>query len=231
MTTTPRAWMSWSSGKDSAFALDSVRRSGELDVVGLLTTVNATADRVAMHAVRRELLETQAAAVGLPLHVVDLPWPCPNEIYAQRMAAAVEAARADGVSKMVFGDLFLADVRAYRVQMLAGSGIEPVFPLWLEPTEQLSRRMTAAGIRAVLTCVDPAQAPATLLGRWYDDTLLDELPPGVDPCGENGEFHTFVVDGPGFGRGLDVTIGEVVERDGFVFADVLPASATLSADR
>jgi uncharacterized protein (TIGR00290 family) len=231
MTTTVRAWMSWSSGKDSAFALDSVRRSGDLDVVGLLTTVNSTADRVAMHAVRRELLETQAAALGLPLHVVELPWPCPNEVYEQRMTTAVEAARADGVSKMVFGDLYLADVRAYRVQMLAGSGIEPVFPLWLEPTEQLSRRMTASGVRAVLTCVDPAQAPATLVGRWYDDALLDELPPGVDPCGENGEFHTFVVDGPGFSRSLDVTIGEVVERDGFVFADVLPAEATLSAGR
>lgn len=229
--TLPRAWLSWSSGKDSAFALEAIRNAGELEVVGLLTTVNSTADRVAMHAVRRGLLEAQAAAVGLPLHVVDLPWPCPNDVYEERMAAAVRAAHAAEVTHMVFGDLYLADVRDYRVRMLAGSGIEPVFPLWLEPTDQLSRRMVATGMRAVLTCVDPAQAPGELVGRWYDADLLDALPPAVDPCGENGEFHTFVVDGPGFSEPLDVTIGEVVERDGFLFADVLPATPTVAAGR
>jgi uncharacterized protein (TIGR00290 family) len=228
---TARAWISWSSGKDSAFALEAVRRSGELDVVGLLTTVNSTADRVAMHAVRRELLEAQAAALDLPLQVIELPWPCPNAVYEERMSMAVGAAAADGVTRMVFGDLFLADVREYRERMLAGSGIEPVFPLWLTPTDALARRMTASGLRAVLTCVDPAQAPRDLIGRWYDDALLDQLPPRIDPCGENGEFHTFVVDGPGFANPLDVDLGEVVETDGFLFADVLPVGSRVSDDR
>jgi uncharacterized protein (TIGR00290 family) len=221
-----RAWMSWSSGKDSTLALDCARSSGDLDIVGLLTTINSTADRVAMHAVRRILLEAQAAAIGLPLHVVELPWPCPNEIYEQLMTDAVASARADGVERIVFGDLFLADVRSYREQMLAGTGIEPVFPLWQRPTRDLAGEMIDRGVRAVITCVDPKQAPRELAGRWYDAALLAELPPSVDPCGENGEFHTFVTDGPGFGHRLDVQVGEVVERDGFVFADVIPAESS-----
>jgi uncharacterized protein (TIGR00290 family) len=215
--------MSWSSGKDSALALAEIRGSGELDVVGLLTTVNSTADRVAMHAVRRTLLEAQAAALGLPLHVVELPWPCPNGVYEERMTAAVEKAAADGVTRVVFGDLFLEDIRAYREAMLAPSGMTPVFPLWQRPTDKLAAEMVGAGVRAVLTCVDPSQAPRELAGRWFDANLLASLPATVDPCGENGEFHTFVVDGPGFAAPLEVTVGEVVERDGFVFADVLPA--------
>ena len=214
--------MSWSSGKDSAFALDAARRAGEVEITGLLTTVNANADRVAMHAVRRELLEAQAAALGLPLHVVELPWPCPNEVYEQRMSDAVAAARDADVERMVFGDLFLSDVRDYRERMLDGTGITPVFPLWLRGTRELAAEMVASGIKAVLTCVDPAQAPADLAGRWYDAQLLAGLPESVDPCGENGEFHTFVVDGPGFAAPLDVVVGEIVERDGFVFADVQP---------
>jgi len=217
-----RAWMSWSSGKDSALALHVARRELGLDVAGLLTTVNSTADRVAMHAVRRELLEQQAAALDLPLHVVDLPWPCPNDVYEQQMTAAIATARADDVTHMVFGDLFLEDIRAYREATLADTGMTPVFPLWGEPTDLLSRRMLAAGIKAVLTCVDPRQAPAELVGQWYDDDLLGRLPANVDPCGERGEFHTFVTDGPGFATPLEVRVGEVVERDGFVFADVLP---------
>jgi len=217
-----RAWMSWSSGKDSALALHVARRELGLDVAGLLTTVNSTADRVAMHAVRRELLEQQAAALDLPLHVVDLPWPCPNDVYEQQMTAAIATARADDVTHMVFGDLFLEDIRAYREATLADTGMTPVFPLWGEPTDLLSRRMLAAGIKAVLTCVDPRQAPAELVGQWYDDNLLGRLPANVDPCGERGEFHTFVTDGPGFATPLEVRVGEVVERDGFVFADVLP---------
>ena len=220
--TRPLAWMSWSSGKDNAFALDAARRAGEVEITGLLTTVNANADRVAMHAVRRELLEAQAAALGLPLHVVELPWPCPNEVYEQRMSDAVAAARDADVERMVFGDLFLPDVRDYRERMLDGTGITPVFPLWLRDTRELAAEMAASGIRAVLTCVDPAQAPADLAGRWYDAQLLAGLPESVDPCGENGEFHTFVVDGPGFAAPLDVVVGEIVERDGFVFADVQP---------
>lgn len=214
--------MSWSSGKDSAFGLHVTRAAGQVDVVGLLTTVNTTANRVAMHAVRRVLLEAQAKSLGLPVHVVELPWPCPNEIYELRMNEAVDKATDGGVEHMVFGDLFLADIRAYREQQLAGTGISPVFPLWERPTDVLAREMLDAGVRAVVTCVDPSQAPAEIAGRWYDADLLAELPASVDPCGENGEFHTFVVDGPGFRYPLDVTVGDVVNRDGFVFADVVP---------
>jgi uncharacterized protein (TIGR00290 family) len=218
----PKAWMSWSSGKDSTFGLHVVRSADDLEVVGLVTTVNATADRVAMHAVRRVLLEAQADALELPVHVVELPWPCPNEVYEQRMADIVRAAADAGVAHMVFGDLFLADVRAYREQQLAGTGLSPVFPLWQRPTNVLAKEMLDAGIRAIVTCVDPSQAPPELVGRWFDANFLDQLQPGIDPCGENGEFHTFVVDGPGFRHPLEVAVGDVVERDGFVFADVVP---------
>jgi len=219
----PKAWMSWSSGKDSALALHATRMAGAIDVVGLVTTVNSTADRVAMHAVRRSLLEAQADALGLPLHVVELPWPCPNDVYEERMATACVAAKDAGVSAMIFGDLFLEDIRSYRERSLAGFGITPLFPLWLRPTNEVARDLLHVGMRAVLTCVDPAQAPAGFAGRWYDEALLRDLPPGVDPCGENGEFHTFVVDGPGFSHPLEVNVGEIVERDGFVFADVVPS--------
>jgi uncharacterized protein (TIGR00290 family) len=218
----PRCWLSWSSGKDSTLALASMRDDPSTEVAGLLTTVNEDADRVAMHAVRRTLLEAQAAALGLPLHVVAIPHACRNETYEQRMAAAVDAALADGITRMAFGDLFLADVRAYREQMLAPTGIEPVFPLWGRDTTELAREMLDRGVRATLTCVDPRVLDAAFAGRAYDDRLLADLPPGVDPCGENGEFHTFVHDGPGFAHPLAVRTGEVVERDGFVFADVLP---------
>jgi uncharacterized protein (TIGR00290 family) len=221
---TERAWVSWSSGKDSTLALAVAREDPELEVVGLLTTLNSHADRVAMHAVRRELLLAQADAVGLPVHQVDLPWPCANEEYERLMTDAVEAATAAGVTRMVFGDLFLADVRAYRETALAGTGIQPVFPLWGRPTTELAHEMLDRGIRATLTCVDPRQLDARFVGRAFDATLLAELPETVDRCGENGEFHTFVHDGPGFRAPLEVSVGEVVERDGFVFADVLPDS-------
>jgi len=217
-----RCWLSWSSGKDSTLALAALRDDPSTEVVGLLTTVNEDADRVAMHAVRRTLLEAQAAALGLPLHVVEIPHACRNETYEKRMSAAIDAARADGVTRMAFGDLFLADVRAYREQMLAPTGLEPLFPLWGSDTTALAREMVDRGIRATLTCVDPQQLEAGFAGREYDARLLAELPQGVDPCGENGEFHTFVHDGPGFAHPLAVRTGEVVERDGFVFADVLP---------
>jgi len=221
--------MSWSSGKDSALALHEARIAGELDVVGLLTTVNGSFDRVAMHGVRRALLEAQAAALGLPLHIVELPWPCPNEVYEQRMAVAIDAARRSGIEAMVFGDLFLEDIRHYREAALEGSGLTPVFPLWLRPTPEVARTLITLDFRAVVVCVDPAQAPRAIAGRWYDASLLDDLPSGVDPCGENGEFHTVVVDGPEFASPVDVEIGEVVERDGFVFADVIPTSPPLVA--
>jgi len=214
--------MSWSSGKDGALALHEVRSAGEVDVTGLVTTVNAAAGRVAMHDVRRVLLEAQADALGLPLHVVELPWPCPNPVYEQLMSAAMAAARQRDVSRIIFGDLFLEDIRAYREASLAGTGLTPVFPLWRRPTAELAREIIASGIRAVITCVDPAQAPKAIAGRWYDQALLLALPEGVDPCGENGEFHTFVTDGPEFARPLEVTVGQTTERDGFVFTDVRP---------
>lgn len=223
MTATP-AWMSWSSGKDSAFALEAARVEQCVDVQGLLVTVNADADRVAMHAVRRTLLEAQAERLGLPLHVVDIPSPCPNDLYEERMEAAMTAARAAGIERVVFGDLFLADVREYRERMLAGSGIAPVFPLWGRPTDRLARDMLAAGVRAVLTCVDPNVLPSEFVGRTFDESLLADLPDGVDPCGERGEFHTFVWDGPGFSSPIDIEIGETICRDGFVFRDIVAAA-------
>ncbi len=220
-----RAWMSWSSGKDSTYALQAVRDDPAVNVSGLLVTVNADADRVAVHGVRRALLDAQADRLGLPLHVVEIPSPCPNEVYESRMAAAMEMATREGVEAMVFGDLFLADVRAYREQALTGKGVRPLFPLWGRPTGRLARQMVAGGVRAVLTCVDPTKLPASFAGRAFDDQLLADLPPDVDPCGEGGEFHTFVWDGPGFTSPIDVRTGEVVVRDGFVFCDVLPDTA------
>ena len=219
-----RAWMSWSSGKDSALALHEVREAGELDVVGLLTTVNAEFDRVAMHGVRRALLEAQAKALGLALHVVELPWPCPNEAYEKQMARAIDEARRTGIAAMVFGDLFLEDIRRYRESALDGTGVKPFFPLWQRSTRQVARSLVELGFRALVVCVDPSLAPREIAGRWYDKTLLGDLPREVDPCGENGEFHTVVVDGPGFAHPVDVEVCEVVERDGFVFADVIPTS-------
>ena len=218
--------MSWSSGKDSALALHEARRGGVLDVVGLLTTLNADAGRVAMHGVRRTLLHAQSEMLGLPVHAVELPWPCPNEVYEQRMADALVRAREHGIEAMVFGDLYLEDIRAYREAALEGTGVTPHFPLWQRPTDDLARTIVDVGIKAVVTCVDVAQAPRELAGRWFDEQFLATLPPGVDPCGENGEFHTVVVDGVGFARRIDMEVGVTVERDGFVFADVIPVSSS-----
>jgi len=215
-----RALLCWSSGKDSAWTLHVLRQEGEVEVVGLLTTVNERHDRVAMHAVRRELLEAQAEAAGLPLSIVRIPHPCPNEVYEAAMARALEEAREQGVRAVAFGDLFLEDVRRYRESRLAGTGIRPLFPLWGRPTAELAREMIASGLRARLTCVDPRVVPKELAGCEFDRELLARLPPGVDPCGENGEFHTFAWDGPMFSRPVPVTAGEVVEREGFVFADL-----------
>jgi uncharacterized protein (TIGR00290 family) len=212
--------MSWSSGKDSAMALHAVRTQNDLDVTALLVTMNAEADRIAMHAVRRELLAAQAARLDLPVHVVDIPSPCPNDVYEAAMTGALAVARDAGVERMVFGDLFLEDVRDYRETRLADTGITPVFPLWGRPTDRLAREMLGAGVRAVLTCIDPTVLDPELAGRAFDEALLAELPPGVDPCGERGEFHTFVWDGPGFRAPIDIEVGDVVERDGFVFCDV-----------
>ncbi len=218
-----RAWVAWSSGKDAAWALHQVRAAGALEVTGLLTTVTETYGRVSMHAVREELLARQAAAAGVPLRTVRIPWPCPNGVYEREMAAALAAARAEGVTRVVFGDLFLADVRAYRERQLAGTGVAPEFPLWGRDTAALAREMLAGGLEARLTCVDPRKVPRTLAGARFDAALLAALPAGVDPCGENGEFHTFACAGPMFTAPVPVAPGEVVEREGFVFADLLPA--------
>jgi uncharacterized protein (TIGR00290 family) len=213
--------VSWSSGKDSAWMLHTLREQHGEAVAGLLTTVNTTFDRVAMHAVRRSLLDAQAAAIGLPLDVIELPWPCANADYEQHMGRAVQRARANGFTHVAFGDLFLEDVRQYREDRLAGTGLTPLFPLWKgQPTGHLAREIIDAGVRAYLTCVDPRKLPASFAGRAFDATLLAELPRDVDPCGEHGEFHTFVWDGPMFARPLPVRIGDIVHRDGFVFADV-----------
>ncbi|HEV3007342.1 MAG TPA: hypothetical protein VGX78_22920 [Pirellulales bacterium] len=215
--------LSWSSGKDSAWALDVLRRDGAFDVVGLLTTFNEAFDRVAMHAVRRELVEAQAAAAHLPLATVPLPWPCSNDEYEARVLTVLADFRRRGVTHLAFGDLYLADVRDYRVRLLAGSGIKPLFPIWCSPeaTGELATTMLAAGLGAVLTCVDPRQIDRQLAGRSFDEKLLEELPSGADRCGEQGEFHTFCHRGPMFDRPIDVQVGESVERDGFVFADVV----------
>jgi uncharacterized protein (TIGR00290 family) len=217
----PKAWLAWSSGKDSAWTLHVVRERGELDVVALLTTVNRTHNRVAMHGVRESLLEIQAAAAGLPLIVVPISWPCPNEDYERAMAGAMNRAQSEGVTHMIFGDLFLEDVRRYREENLAKCGITPVFPLWGVSTRQLAAEMMAGGLRSYLTCIDPRKIDRAFAGREWNAALLAELPPETDPCGENGEFHSFAWAGPMFRAPIAVRPGEVVERDGFVFADML----------
>jgi uncharacterized protein (TIGR00290 family) len=224
----PKAWLAWSSGKDSAWALHTARQDGEFDVVALLTTVNRTHQRVAMHAVRENLLEIQAAAAGLPLVKVPIPSPCSNEIYEQAMSAAMARAQAGGIRHVVFGDLFLQDVRAYREKQLARCEMIPVFPLWGRNTRQLAEDMLAGGLSAFLTCVDPRQLDRTFAGRRFDADLLAALPGHVDPCGENGEFHTFASAGPMFRAEIPVAAGQIVERDGFVFADLLPQTAAVA---
>jgi uncharacterized protein (TIGR00290 family) len=215
-----KTWLSWSSGKDSAWSLYLMRGSG-VEVAGLFTAVNAAFDRVAMHAVRRALVEAQARAAGLDLHVIELPDPCPNADYERIMGAFVGEARAAGVEAMAFGDLFLSDIRAYRERQLAGTGIAPLFPLWGRDTRALAGEMIDGGLEAHVTCIDPAKLDRAFAGRAFDRAFLAGLPNGVDPCGENGEFHTFVSAGPMFRSPVAARVGDVVERDGFVFADLL----------
>ena len=218
-----RILLSWSSGKDSAWSLHVLRQRGEHEVVGLLTTFNEEADRVAMHAVRRELVERQAAAAGLPLWAVALPWPCSNEQYELLMAEACAKAVAEGIEGVAFGDLFLEDVRAYRERQLKGTGLAPVFPVWGLPTRALAEEMIAGGTRAKLTCVDTGKLDRSFVGREFDEELLSALPEGVDACGERGEFHSFVYAGPMLDAVVPVTVGETVVRDQFVFADLIPS--------
>jgi uncharacterized protein (TIGR00290 family) len=217
-----RVLLSWSSGKDSAWSLHLLRQNPDYDVVGLLTTFNREADRVAMHGVRRELVVAQAEAAGVPLWDVDLPWPCSNQDYECAMRAACERALGAGVECIAFGDLFLTDVREYREKQLSGTGLEPIFPVWEIPTEGLAREMIASGLRAKLTCVDCKQLSSDFVGREFDAELLSDLPEGADPCGENGEFHSFVYAGPMFRREIEIEPGEVVMREQFAYADLVP---------
>jgi uncharacterized protein (TIGR00290 family) len=214
--------LAWSSGKDSAFSLHVLQSHEDVEVVGLLTTINQTHDRVAMHAVRRALLEAQAEAAGLPLAIVRIPHPCPNDVYESAMALALAEAQGRGIRGVAFGDLFLEDIRRYREKQMKGTGLQLHFPLWGRPTAALAREMIATGLRANLTCVDPRLLSPAFAGRTFDTALLDAFPAGVDPCGENGEFHTFAWDGPMFRHPIPIQKGEVVTRDGFVFADLLP---------
>ena len=218
--TPKKCLLSWSSGKDSAWALHALRRA-DVPVVGLLTTINQAFNRVAMHAVRRSLLDAQARSIGIPLWPVPLPWPCSNQDYERIMGDVCRQAKTQGIESMAFGDLYLPDVRAYRERQLQGSGLIPLFPLWGLPTDALAREMLAGGLKARITCVDPKVLPPTFAGREFDQALLADLPAGVDPCGEKGEFHTFAYDGPMFREPIPISSGEVVERDGFVFADLL----------
>lgn len=215
-----RTLLSWSSGKDSAWALHVLRQTPGIEVVGLLTTIDEASDRVAMHGVRRSLVEAQARAARLPLHIVSIPSPCPNEVYQQRMSAFITQARESGIEVMAFGDLFLRDIRAYREDRLRGTDIAPLFPLWQLDTRELARNMIAGGLQARVVSVDPRAVTRDLIGREFDATLLQDLPSAADPCGENGEFHTFAYAGPMFDAPISVATGAIAERDGFVFADL-----------
>ena len=214
--------LSWSSGKDSAWALHVLRGLPDVEVVGLMTTVNQLHQRVAIHAVRIELLQRQAEALGLPLQVIDLPSPCTNSQYEEVMEKFVDESKLRGIECMAFGDLFLADIKEYREAKLAGTGITPLFPLWLTPTDRLAQEMISSGLRAIVTCVDPQHLPVSFAGREFNEQFLADLPKDVDPCGERGEFHTFAFDGPMFEKSVSVELGEIVERDGFGYADLLP---------
>ncbi len=214
--------LSWSSGKDSAWAFEVLRRRGDMEVVGIFTTINAVFERVAMHAVRKELLVMQADSIALPLSVIPIPYPCSGEAYEHVMRDFIAKAKNDGVEYMAFGDLFLEDVRQYRCRNLEKTGIEPIFPLWGCSTKALADEMVRNGVKARITCVDPGKIPAEYAGREFDKFFLESLPSGCDPCGENGEFHSFVYDGPFFKKPLRIKTGDIVVRDQFVFADILP---------
>lgn len=225
-----RILLSWSSGKDSAWSLYVLRQKREYQLAGLLTTFNQEADRVAMHAVRRSLVEAQAAAVGLPLWAVPLPWPCSNKQYESLMAETCAKAVAAGIEGIAFGDLFLEDVRAYRIKQMTGTGLEPLFPVWGIPTTELAREMVASGLKAILTCVDTRKLGAGFAGRQFDKQFLSTLPEGVDPCGERGEFHSFVYAGPMFDWEISVVPGESMLRDHFAFADLIAANVPAAAN-
>jgi uncharacterized protein (TIGR00290 family) len=216
--------VSWSSGKDSAWLVHVLRRLPGVEIGALLTTINRSAQRVAMHAVRVEVLEAQAKALALPLWQVPIPSPCPNDDYERAMAQAVERAVGEGFTHVAFGDLFLEDVRRYREERLAGTGLTPLFPLFGADTTALASEMVASGLGARITCVNPAVLDPSFAGREFDERLLADLPASIDPCGERGEFHRFAYRGPMFSRPIPVETGVIVEREGFVFADLTLAS-------
>jgi uncharacterized protein (TIGR00290 family) len=216
-----KAILSWSSGKDSAMALYRVLKAKDYEIVCLLTTITDQFHRVSMHGVREELLDVQAESLGYQLEKVMIPYPCPNQVYEQKMASVLSVWKAKDVRHVIFGDLFLGDIRKYREEKLAQIDMTPVFPLWMSDTKQLAWEMLKAGFRAVITCVDPKKIAPAFAGRFFDESFLKSIPPQVDPCGENGEFHTFVYDGPVFKRPISVRVGELVTRDGFVFADIV----------
>jgi len=225
-----RVLLSWSSGKDCAWALHLLRQQPDIKVVGLLTTINSAFDRVAMHGTRRSILEAQAAAAELPLWQIPLPWPCSNEVYEQRMSEACARAVSEGIDAIAFGDLFLQDIRSYREAQLKPTGLEPLFPLWKIPTAELARQMISGGLRAKVVCVDSRQLDPEFAGRDFDCNFLNDLPPALDPCGENGEFHTCVYDGPMFSRPVPLESGETVNRDGFIYTDFRCCESVLSSN-
>ncbi|PYP93329.1 MAG: ATP-binding protein [Candidatus Angelobacter sp. Gp1-AA117] len=228
--TRKKVLLSWSSGKDSAWTLHVLRQQGDCEIAGLITTINSAFDRVAMHSSRRQLVEMQAEAARLPLIAVPLPWPCSNTDYECAMKKVCDEAVAQGVTAIAFGDLFLQDIRAYRERQLQGTGLEPLFPVWQIPTDQLAQEMIRGGLKAKLVCIDPKKLGPEFAGRDFDEQLLRDLPGGIDPCGENGEFHSFVYAGPMFDREIPVIAGERMQRDGFWYADLLPDRAVLAAD-
>jgi uncharacterized protein (TIGR00290 family) len=216
-----KAIMSWSSGKDSAMALYKILKSNEFEIVAIVTTVSESFHRVSMHGVREELLDQQAASIGFVLEKVRIPYPCPNEVYERKMTESLRRYKLRGVSHAIFGDLFLEDIRRYRERNLAQVGIIPIFPVWKENTTALARAILSVGFRAIVTCVDSKKLDPKFAGRYFDESFLDEIPANVDPCGENGEFHSFVFDGPIFRKRIEVTVGKRVLRDGFQFVDIV----------
>ncbi len=218
----PKVVVSWSSGKDSAMALLKIVKSNEFEILAVLTTVSDKFQRVSMHGVREELLDQQANSIGIAVEKVRIPYPCPNEVYEQKMVELLRNYKSKGVSHVVFGDLFLEDIRRYREDKLAEVGLTPIFPLWKENTEELAKTIIRVGFKAVVTCVDPKKLDPKFAGRYFDETFLNEIPENVDPCGENGEFHTFVFDGPIFRNRIEITVGDRVIRDGFQFVDLVP---------
>ena len=215
--------LSWSSGKDSAWALHVLQQRDDIDIVGLFCTINRKFERAAMHAVRVELIERQAASAGFPVQFIELPDQCSDAEYRTIMKKFIDQVQLEGIEGIAFGDLFLEDIRRYRETNLADTGIKPIFPIWGLETESLSRDMVKSGLRAIITSIDPRQLDPKFVGRTYDQTFLEQLPETADPCGENGEFHSFAFAGPMFKEPIDVCVGETVSRGGFVFADLLPA--------